>query len=183
MKKEAAGLYILRLALTLLLITAAVAAALAGVNAITAPRIAETTAQKTRDAIETVLPGGGEPVESFTDPTGLVSRVYASDAGYAVEVKPNGFGGTITMMVGIDKSGAVLGIRIISHSETASLGAVAAADTSAGTAFRDQFLGACGSVSVAKDGGQIDAVTGATVTSRAVCAGVNAALDCVASFG
>ena len=87
------------------------------------------------------------------------------------------------MMVGVDNDGKVLGISIINQSETAGLGAVAAADTSAGEAFRDQFAGMSGSVSVTKDGGAVDALTGATITSRAVCSGVNAALACVASFG
>ena len=40
-----------------------------------------------------------------------------------------------------------------------------------------------GTVSVAKDGGEVDALTGATITSRAVCAGVNAALACAANLG
>jgi electron transport complex protein RnfG len=113
----------------------------------------------------------------------LVSKVYASDSGYAVQVTPGGFDNTITMMVGVDKSGNVLGIDVISHTETAGLGAVSDADTPAGIAFREQFKGASGSVSVTKDGGQMDAITGATITSRAVCAGVNAALECVAQMG
>ena len=53
----------------------------------------------------------------------------------------------------------------------------------AGTAFRGQFAGLSGSVSVSKDGGQVDALTGATITSRAVCTGVNAALNAVAKLG
>ena len=173
--------YVLRLALTLLIITAVVAAALAGVNSITAPAIAELTAQKTQAAIEQVLPGGGEAVE-FPE-TALVSKVYASDTGYAVEVTPGGFDNTITMMVGVDKAGSVLGISVISHTETAGLGAVAAAGTPAGEAFRGGFVGKSGSVSVTKDGGEIDAITGATITSRAICVGVNAALECVAQMG
>ena len=181
MKTESTVMYVLRLALTLLLITAVVAAALAGVNSITAPAIAELTAQKTQDAIEAVLPGGGEAVDFPA--TNLVSKVYASDTGYAVEVTPGGFDNTITMMVGVDKSGAVLGISIISHTETAGLGAVAAAGTPAGESFRAEFVGASGSVAVTKDGGEIDAITGATITSRAICAGVNAALECVANMG
>ncbi len=182
MKTESNVTYVLRLALTLLLITAVVAIALAGVNSITAPKIAELNAQKTQDAIEAVLPGGGQEV-SFTDDTGLVTTVYQGGAGYAVQVTPSGFGGAIDMMVGIDTDGKVLGISIISNSETAGLGAVAAADTSAGEAFRSQFTGASGSVAVSKDGGQMDAITGATITSRAVCTGINAALACVASMG
>ena len=172
-------LFVLRLALTLLAITAVVAVALAGVNMITAPAIAELNAQT---AIEAVLPGGGEELASFPA-VNLVSKVYASDAGYAVQVTPGGFDNTITMMVGVDKSGNVLGIDVISHSETAGLGAVADAETPAGIAFREQFKGVTGSVSVTKDGGQMDAITGATITSRAVCAGVNAALECVAQMG
>ena len=174
---------IARLAITLLLITAVVAAALAGVNALTEPIIAQINYQKTQDAIEAVLPGGGESID-FTDNTGWVSTVYESETGYAVEVTPStGFDGDIAMMVGIDPQGNVLGISIISHTETAGLGAVAAATTSAGEAFRGQFVGASGSPSVTKDGGEIDAITGATITSRAVCDGVNAALECIANMG
>ena len=80
------------------------------------------------------------------------------------------------------EKGKVLGIAVVSHTETSGLGAVAAANNSAGQAFRDQFVGASGAVAVTKDGGQIDAITGATVTSRAVCEGVNAALACVAGL-
>ena len=182
MKTESTVKFVLRLALTLLAITSVVAVALAGVNMITAPAIAELNAKNTQAAIETVLPGGGEEVTDFPA-VDLVSKVYASETGYAVQVTPSGFDNTITMMVGVDKAGNVLGIDVISHTETAGLGAVADAGTPAGIAFREQFIGASGSVSVTKDGGQMDAITGATITSRAVCAGVNAALECVAQMG
>ena len=182
MKTESTVMYVLRLALTLLAITAVVAAALAGVNSITAPAIAELTAQKTQQAIELVLPGGGQEVADFPA-VDLVSTVYAGDAGYAIEVTPGGFDNTITMMVGVDTEGKVLGISIISHTETAGLGAVAAAGTPAGESFRNEFVGASGSVSVTKDGGDVEAITGATITSRAICVGVNAALECVAQMG
>ncbi len=180
MKKHSTPAYILRLALTLLIITATVAAALAGVNAITAPVIAELTAQKTQAAIEAVLPGGGEQLEAFTDDTGTVRAVYASELGYAIQVAPNGFGGAISMMVGVGTDGTVLGISIISHTETASLGAVAADTTSRGEAFRGQFVGQSGTLAV---GDTVDAISGATITSKAVTDGVNAALACAASFG
>ena len=174
--------YILRLALTLLVITAVMAAALAAVNQFTAPTIAKLQAEKTQKAIELVLPGGGEEI-AFTDSTGLVSTVYASEAGYAVEVTPIGFDNTITMMVGVDTQGKVLGISVISHTETAGLGAVAAAENSAGEAFRGQFTGMGGSLAVTKDGGEVNAITGATITSRAICVGINAALACVENLG
>jgi len=184
MKTESTVKYVLRLTVTLLLITSVVAAALAGVNSITAPKIAELTAQKTQSAIAAVLEGGYDSeITGYTDETGLVSKVYAGANGYAFEVTPGGFDNTITMMVGVDTEGNVLGISVVSHTETAGLGAVAAATTSAGEAFRDQFVGKAGSVSVTKDGGEIDAITGATITSRAICVGVNAARVCAASLG
>ena len=174
--------YILRISLTLLIIAASMAAALAAVNQFTAPRIAKFQAEKTQEAVNLVLPGGGEEIP-FTDATGLVSTVYASETGYAVEVQPMGFDNTITMMVGIDKAGQILGIQVISHTETAGLGAVAAAKTSAGEAFRGQFVGMGGNLAVTKDGGAVDSITGATITSRAICNGVNAALACVKALG
>ena len=182
MKTESNVKFILRLALTLFLITSVVAALLAVVNNITAPVIAASNEAKTQAAIEAVLPGGGDEIE-IPEGHPLVSAAYESETGYAVQVTPGGFDNTITMMVGVDKEGNVLGISIISHTETAGLGAVAAATTSAGEAFRSQFVGMSGTVSVDKDGGEVAAITGATITSRAVCAGVNAALDFVASLG
>ena len=165
---------VLRLALTLLLITSVTAAALAGVNALTGPVIAQRTQKQTQAAIQAVLPGGSDrEITDFTDETGLVQRIYAGKQGYAFEVTPKGFDSAVTMMVGID---------IISHTETAGLGAVAAADTPVGKAFRQQFAGAGESVMVTKDGGSVDALTGATVTSRAICTGVNAALACAAGL-
>ena len=181
MKKENVVLYVVRLAVTLLVIAGVMAAALAGVNSVTAPIIEKLTYEKTQAAVSAVLPGGGDTVEFPA--MDLVSKVYQGENGYAVEVTPSGFDNTITMMVGVDNAGAVTGISIIDHSETAGLGAVAAATTAAGEAFRAQFKGLTGSVSVTKDGGQVDAITSATITSRAVCAGVNAALTVVANMG
>ena len=184
MKTESTALYVLRLAVTLLVITAVVAGLLAGVNSVTKPVIDQLNAEKTQKAIETVLEGGYHTViEDYADATGLVSKVYQGDNGYALEVTPGGFDNTITMMVGVANDGTVTGISVISHTETAGLGAVAAASTSAGESFRGQFVGMSGSVSVTKDGGEVNAITGATITSRAICTGVNAALDCVAGLG
>ena len=174
---------ILRLTLTLFLITAVVAAALAGINKLTAPKIAQLKEQKVADAIAAVLPGEAVETDNYTDATGLVQKVWQSDAGYAVQVAPAGFGGTITMMVGVDFNGNVLGIDIVSHTETAGLGDTAAADNAKGQAFREQFAGQSGELAVSKDGGTIDAITSATITSRAVTAGVNAAVGIVVKEG
>ena len=175
MKKQSLFAYIFRLSATLLIIAALVALALAGVNAITGPVIAELNAKKTQEAIELVLPGGGEEM-TLTGDNGIVKAAYASEKGYAVLVEPTGFGGTISMMVGVDKDGNVLGVSIISHAETPSLGAVAADKTSAGENFRNQFVGQSGSVTV-------EAISGATITSKAVASGVDAALAFVAKLG
>lgn len=182
MKNESNVMFILRLALTLLAITAVVAAALAGVNAITKDRIAQIKLENTQAAIEAVLPGGGEEVP-FTDDTGLVAKVYEAEDGYAIEVTPAGFGDIVDLMVGVSKDGKVLGISVIEHAETAGLGAVAAAETSAGEAFRGQYVGMEGTLAVTKDGGAVEAITGATITSRAVTKGVNAAIACAANMG
>ena len=183
-KTESVFIYVARITLTLLLIAAVVAAALALVNQITKPLIDQRNAEKTQQAIQIVLPGGyEEQITDYADQTGLVTKVYKGTAGYALEVTPAGFDNTITMMVGVSFEGKVLGISIISHTESAGLGAVAAAENAAGNAFRDQFVGLFGSVFVSKDGGTVDAITNATVTSRAVCSGVNAALACVAGLG
>ena len=181
MKKESTVMYVVRLTVTLLLICVVMAAALGAVNGITAPMIEQLRYEKTQAAVSAVLEGGGDAVE-FPE-TANVSSVYQGANGYAVEVTPAGFGGAITMMVGVDNAGAVTGISVISHAETAGLGDVAAAKTSAGEAFRGQFVGMSGTVSVTKDGGEVEAITSATITSRAICDGVNTALAVVAAMG
>ena len=179
-KKESTVLYVLRLTFTLLLITSLVAVALAGINQVTAPIIAASNEAKTQNAVNEVLPGGGESI-AFTDESGLISEVYESETGYAIKVAPNGFGGAIEMMVGVSKDESVLGISIIKHAETPSLGAVAADKSSNGQAFRDSFIGLSGEVTVSKDGGEADTISGATITSRAVADGVNIALNWAAN--
>ncbi len=186
MKKENTVQYILRLTFTLLAICAVVAAALAGANAITKDKIAENKARKTAEALQQVLEGATEFKEiSFTDETGMVSKVYEAEGfGYAVEVMPSGFGGEITMMVGVGLDGKVTGISIISHAETPGLGAVAAAGTDKGTSFREQFKGLMSGITIGDgEDNQVDSLAGATISSQAIVQGVNAALECVKNLG
>ncbi|MGN1307669.1 MAG: RnfABCDGE type electron transport complex subunit G [Faecousia sp.] len=165
--------YILRLTVTLLLITAIVAGLLGLVNYLAEDKIATLQNEKAESAMREVLEADSyEPLE--TDLEGVTALYQAGDRGYVVRVSVNGFGGAIDMMVGVDTSCTVTGVSIISHSETASLGANCTRED-----FRAQFVGAAGDLSVKKDGGSIDALTGATVTSRAVTKGVNLALACV----
>ena len=168
------GAYVLRLTLTLFLITTIVAGLLGLVNYVTADTIAEQIAQKAENAMRQVLEADSyEPLDVPED-SAVTAAYRAGDKGYVVRVAPNGFGGAIDMMVGVDVSGAVTGVAIVSQSETASLGANCTRED-----FRAQFTGKTDTLSVSKDGGEIEALTGATVTSRAVTEGVNTALEFV----
>lgn len=165
--------YILRLTVTLLLITAVVAALLGFVNYLTEDKIAAGQREKAKNAMQEVLPAENyELLEASAEGINAVYR--ADDLGYVVDVTVNGFGGAINMMVGVDAEGRVAGVSIVSHSETASLGANCTRED-----FRSQFSGAEGTLAVTKDGGSVEALTGATVTSRAVTNGVNLAVEFV----
>lgn len=177
-------------------ITLVVALALGAVNAVTAGPIAEQNAQKIKDSLENVMPGAeseqidvpeGTAVTTETKNATSVTILSAykmtkdgADAGYCVEVGPTGFGGAVDTMVGIDSDGKVTGISVISaSSETPGLGA-----RSTEPEFQAQFADQVGTeVAVAKDGGSIDALTGATITSRAVSEGVVAAAQFAAEQG
>jgi electron transport complex protein RnfG len=92
--------------------------------------------------------------------------------GVAFETSGKGFGGDVGIMMGMDlETGQLLGVGVTTHSETPGLGARAKDDPS----FRAQFKGMAvdAPFSVKADGGQVDAVSGATITSRGVCAGLN----------
>ena len=81
-------------------------------------------------------------------------------------------------MVGVGTDGTVTGVEVVKTAETSGLGANASTP-----AFRDQFVGQSGVLAVSKDGGSIDALTGATITSRSVTNGVNSALAAAAEMG
>lgn len=169
--------YILKLTGILLAITVIVAGLLGFVNLLTEERIAANTAEKARAAMEAVLPADAYTPLPLTDEqkTAGISEAYqAGEAGYVVRLSKNGFGGAIDLMVGVKADGTVSGVSIISHAETASLGANCTRED-----FRSQFVGKGGPLAVSKDGGEIDALTGATVTTRAVTEAVNLALDFV----
>ena len=159
-----------------------VAALLGIINGITAPLIAENNEKTIQESLQVVMPADSYD-KGVTIDTGTavpVLGVYqAGEEGYVVEVNsPNGFGGAIDMMAGINSAGEVTGIAIISQSETSGLGSK---DTDPD--WQAQFQGATDVVSVTKDGGTINAITGSTITSRAVCDGVNAARAVVEALG
>lgn len=168
-----------RLVITLFAISAICAMLLGMVNAITADPIQQAQKEKTQAAMQEVLAADTYSELDYAGSDATVVTVYqAGDAGYVVQVQPSGFGGVIDMMVGVDRAGSCTGVSIVEMSETAGLGANASKEE-----FRQQFVGQSGTVAVTKDGGTIDALTGATITSRAVSNGVTSALAAVAELG
>ena len=99
-------------------------------------------------------------------------------AGYAIKVAPKGYGGPVEIMVGISTDGKVTGIKILSHTETPGLGANAPQPK-----FSDQYKDKPTKdklevvKTVPSKENQIQAITGATITSKAVTLGVNDAID------
>lgn len=168
-------------AMTLLAVAAAVALVLGLVNMLTAGTIANNQKEKVEKAMKTVLPA--DAYEELTAPEGIDAVYEAKGAGWVVQVTESGSQGNVTMMVGVDQDLTCTGISVTESSETAGLGAIASQQSEAGDAFRSQFVGQSGTVAVTKDGGTIDALTGATITSRAISNGVSAALALCATLG
>ncbi len=164
---------ILFTALSLFLICAVAAAALAYVNSVTAPTIAANSAAAADKARSEVL-SAADSFEEKTAPGGAVYYVGKSgeDAvGYVFTTSAKGYGGDVEIMTGIDAEGKITGISILTINETPGLGMNAKKDS-----FREQYVGKSGELAVNKDGGEIVAITSATVTSRAVTKAVNQAL-------
>ena len=120
---------------------------------------------------------------------GTVSELYGvtnggAEAGYVAKVAASGSQGTITMMVGIDANGAITGISVVSHSETSGIGTkvVENKPNAAGTPVLDQFIGMSGAGTLAV-GSNITAISGATVSTKGITMGANAALAAVEALG
>ena len=152
------------------------------VNDVTAGPIAEANAKTLSDAIAVVVPGfDNNPAEASEtiEVEGVTYTVYKATKGdefigAAVQSSANGFGGPLTVLVGFDADGNIIDYSLLSHTETPGLGSKAA----------DWFKkGAKGDITgknpgespltVSKDGGQIDAITASTITSRAFLLAVN----------
>jgi len=183
MKNDTMGKTILRLGGILFAVSAVIALALGLVNYVTKDIIARRQAQTLNDAMQIVLPADNYEKADYTGKNANVNTVYsAGDAGYVVQVTESGSQGNIKLIVGIGPDGAVTGISILESNETSGMGAIAASKGKDGVAFREQFVGVT-TAAVTKDGGEIDAITSATITSRAVCKGVNDALEAVKTLG
>lgn len=169
MKKE-----LIKLSGILCAITLVASLLLAGVNKLTLPRIAQAEVLATESAMKSIIP----EADNFEE---IVENVFKAKkgeetAGYCVTVTPSGFAGQIKMLVGIGTDYKVKGIEILSHSETAGLGAKAT-----DSKFKDRFKEKNPYITVVKGETQspdeVQAITGATITSRAVASGVGEAYN------
>lgn len=176
-KSENGLMTIVRLGIVLLVMAAAVALVLGLVNLLTAGRIADIQADTMQAAMQEVLPAAGYTEVADLSGSEAVDAIYAADSGWVVQCTVSGSQGNITLIVGVDKTYTCTGISVTDHSETAGLGAIAGQAGEKGEAFRSQFVGQSGTVAVTKNGGSIDAIAGATITSSAVCNAVTIALQ------
>ncbi len=146
-------------------------AILGAVYGITKDPIAAAAAAEARAAIAEVLPEGGEISEAKTAEIDGVKYEYYEEygggqtVGYAVKSSTAGFGGTLSLMVGVLPDGTIFNTKVLSHSETPGLGAKCTSDKK----FMGQWYGfnKDGNLTVKKDGGDVDAITASTITSRA----------------
>ena len=139
--------------------------------------------EKLAAAMNAVLPADDYQPVDYTGGDVLVDSIYkADDKGYVVQCTVSGSQGSITMLTGVAADGTVTGISVLESGETPGLGAIAASSSEKGETWRAQFQG-ISSAAVTKDGGQIQAISGATITSRAICTGVTAAQNAVKTVG
>ena len=148
--------------------------ALGYVNSITAEPIKLIKEQQLSDGIKAVLAADELKVVA-PDTLASGAILYATDKGTAVQATdPNGFGGKLTVLVGFNDEGLIQGYRVLETAETPGLGA------KAGEWFQEGQKGniigkKAGKLTVSKDGGEVDAITASTITSRAFLRCVNAA--------
>ena len=168
----------------LLVITAVSGGLLGLVYGMTKDAIAEVDQKKNEAAIKAVLPLEGEITYkadtlkytadglTMNFPCTLAYDANGNFKGVAIKTYEGGFGGKIDMMVGFLADGTIKGTSVLSHAETPGLGANMTGK------FKDQFVDknpASYKLSVTKDGGDVDAITAATITSRAFSKAVDKA--------
>ena len=118
--------------------------------------------------LQTLLPQSGSFTQEAPAHRELVTAAYRSRSGCVVEVTAAGYAGDIVLLVGVDNNGRVTGLTVRDMQETYGLGFRALRDTD----FLAQFLGTTGDAAI---GDNADAISGATVTSKAIARAVNAA--------
>ena len=203
---------ILNMALVLTLIAVVAAGLLAWVNNVTSGPIKEINNLAIENGIKSVILGDRDiqfTVEAPVEQDGFVfhnvNDMNGNLIGTAVEsTDKNGFGGALKVMVGFDPEGVILGYTVLDHSETPGLGAQAdgwfrqkSADVQEQPAVVNVLLGAPEKpgnhniigmnpgddmMIVSKDGGDVDAITASTITSKAFLRAVNAAYKAVFGY-
>jgi electron transport complex protein RnfG len=175
----------INMVLTLFLVAAVAALALGGVYTVTKEPIAIAKQKKLEAAIKAVLPDFDNVVtEKVAEAEGgdSLTFYYAEKGGEKIGVAiksytNKGFSGNIEIMVGLLSDGSISNTAVLSHKETPGLGDKM---DKAKSDFPDQFMGKHPSeynLKVTKDGGEVDAITAATITSRAFCDAVQRAYD------
>ena len=167
--------------LVLALVCLVCSALLAGAYAVTKAPIAAAARAKTEKSLALVLPAFDTVEEGTVNVGGTEIHYYKAlqggeTAGYAIESQAIGFGGPLSLMVGITPDGVVYNASVLSHSETPGLGAKCTSDPR----FLAQWKGfnpAEKILRVKKDNGDVDAITASTITSRAYARAVEGALN------
>ena len=194
--------YIIKLTVTLFATCVIVAGLLGLVNMVTKDKIAAINWENTQTAMKAVVADPenaefSEAMEPTSDMTaaasaagGTLDSVYevlvgGESAGYAIKVVASGSQGNIEMMVGVDAEGVVTGVSIVKNSETAGIGSKVMANepTAAGVGVLSQFVGKSAADGTLSVGTNVDAISGATVSSKGVTTGVNAALAVAGVIG
>lgn len=172
--------------LVVLTVIAIIAAGvLAAVNAVTAPQIEKINAENLAAGIKAVMGSDEITVAEPQEIEGGYTAYAVTDAsgaalGTAVTSISNGFGGPLKVLVGFDQEGTILGYTILEHAETPGLGAKAADWFQEGQ--KGNIVGmnpGKNNFTVSKDGGEVDAITASTITSRAFLLAIKNAYDTV----
>ena len=176
MKKLKSSLTNMLAVLTVIAIVAA--GVLASVNAVTAPQIEKINAENLAAGIKAVMGSAdiqvSEPQEVDAFTAYDVKDAQGNALGKAVVTTENGFGGPLKVLVGFNTEGNILGYTVLEHAETPGLGA------KAGEWFQDKIKGmnpGKNNFTVSKDGGEVDAITASTITSRAFLKAIQNAYD------
>ena len=183
-EKKSGGGQIIKLALVLFAVSAIMALALGLVNELTKDTIAMRAAETTKKAYANVLAADEYTEQADFENDGTITKLSTAttggqQAGYVAETTFSGAQGMITMVVGLDDDYNCTGVYVTKHSETSGLGAIAASSSERGEQFRDSFIGQDDTITV----DDIDALTGATITSKAVADAVANAINVVESLG
>ena len=138
------------------------AAVLFGVSSVLQP-VAAKNEQKEREKIMALLLPGGETFteEAYEGEDANITAVFKSETGYVIETTVTGYVDSIKMFVGVNNEGSVTGTMVLEMAETSGLGQRAMTDMT----FLSQFVGTKGEAEL---GTNVDALSGATVTSKAV---------------